>query len=148
VSGSPPARMTMQLAVVFVMAIGCLAYTGPGTPSSSAQSPDGGATALGSAGAIIAVRGTSYEEQCQPVAEAFVDARPPVRAIAGLWSRQAVAVFAHDAKGSCGMWTLAVAPDPSASALDAIESEVRQGVANFGVTASPVPKDTDNGMDG
>src|SRR3954447_10565882 len=131
--------MTMQLVVVFVMAIGCLACTGAGTPSSSAQSPDRGASAPGSVDAIIAVRRTSYEQQCQPVAQALVDmlvseptARPPVRAIAGLWSRQAVAVFVHDAKGSCGMWTLAVAPDLSASALDAIEYEVSEGVANFG----------------
>ena len=39
-------------------------------------------------------------------------------------------------------------PDLSSAALAAVEEEVKQGVKRFGVTASPVPTDPDNGMEG
>jgi hypothetical protein len=63
-----------------------------------------------------------------------------VRAITGVWDRQAVAVLANDRSG-CGVWALAIARDVSAPTADEIRREVADGVKNFGVTASPVPRD-------
>jgi hypothetical protein len=62
-----------------------------------------------------------------------------MRAIAGLWDHQAVAVLANDPKG-CGLWTLAIAEGLSDATRAEIETETADGVERFGVTASPVPK--------
>ena len=104
---------------------------------------------------MISVAGHPYEQECQPVAEALVDVRvsdpglqPFARAISGLWYRQAMAVAVHERGSPCGLWTLAISPDLSSAALAAVEEEVKQGVKRFGVTASPVPTDPDNGMEG
>ena len=102
----------------------------------------------------VTALGRSYVEECLPAAEALVDvrisppaSRPVVRAIAGLWDAQGVAVYANDPHG-CGVWELALASGLSTQARQAIEAEVDDGVGNFGVVASPVPKDPNNGMEG
>jgi hypothetical protein len=137
-------RLLIAVCVLASVAVGCTR----GTPSVAPST--GNATALPAP--IIHVLGRSFVWQCQPVAEALVDvavsragSRYWVRAIAGLWDHQAVAVAAND-KNGCGRWTLALAPGLSAATRAEILSEVRQGVATFGVTASPVPKDPNNGM--
>jgi hypothetical protein len=93
------------------------------------------------------VQGTNYDVACVPVAEALVDVelphppgQPKIRAITGLWDRQAVAVLANDA-GRCGVWTLGLAEGLSADVAAAITGEVARGVERFGVTASPVPRE-------
>ena len=97
--------------------------------------------------ATVTVGKTLYTVECTPVAEALVDIElpqsagaPKVRAITGLWDRQAVAVLANDPKG-CGVWSLGLAEGLSDDATGQIENEVARGVADFGVTASPVPRE-------
>jgi hypothetical protein len=99
----------------------------------------------------VAVEGRTFDVSCTPVAEALVDIKlprapgdPQVRAITGLWDRQAVAVLANDRPG-CGVWTLAIARDVSERTVDQIRQEVAAGVERFGVTASPVPRDETGG---
>ncbi len=84
---------------------------------------------------------------CTPVSEALVDVdlphdpgAPKTRAITGLWDRQAVAVLANDPKG-CGVWALGLAEGLSSQTTDQIMTEIARGVAIFGVTASPVPRE-------
>jgi hypothetical protein len=95
----------------------------------------------------VLVAGEVFDVACTPVAEALVDIKlphapgePMVRAITGVWDRQAVAVLANDRSG-CGVWALAIAQDVSEPTADEIRREVADGVDNFGVTASPVPRD-------
>jgi hypothetical protein len=95
----------------------------------------------------VSVAGEVFDVSCTPVAEALVDIKlphapgePMVRAITGLWDRQAVAVLANDRSG-CGVWALAIARGVSEPTADEIRREVADGVDNFGVTASPVPRD-------
>jgi hypothetical protein len=99
----------------------------------------------------VSVAGEVFDVACTPVAEALVDIKlphapgePMVRAITGVWDRQAVAVLANDRSG-CGVWALAIARDVSPPAADEIRREVADGVKNFGVTASPVPRDESAG---
>ena len=99
----------------------------------------------------ITVADETFDVSCMPVAEALVDVKlahvhgePVVRAITGLWRRQAVAVLANDRDG-CGVWALGLARGLSQQAIDAIDAEVAAGVERFGVTAAPVPKDDGNG---
>ena len=65
---------------------------------------------------------------------------PKIRAVTGLWDHQAVAVLANDPKG-CGVWALGLARGLSPEATAQIQQEVADGVKNFGVTASPVPRE-------
>jgi hypothetical protein len=96
--------------------------------------------------ASVTFAGTSFDVRCAPVAEALVDielphhGQPKLRAITGLWDHQAIAVFANDPRG-CGLWALAVATGLSQATTSQIEAEAADGVRNFGVTASPVPRD-------
>jgi hypothetical protein len=101
----------------------------------------------GSLPTTVAVGGVTYDISCSPVAEALVDVelpRPPgaprVRAITGLWDHQAIAVLANDAQG-CGVWALGLAEGLSPEATAAITGEVERGLQDFGVTASPVPRE-------
>ena len=95
--------------------------------------------------ATVTSDGVTFDVGCTPVAEALVDielphaGQPKLRAIAGLWDHQAVAVLANDPKG-CGVWTLALARGLSDEARMQIEDETARGVGIFGVTASPVPR--------
>lgn len=102
---------------------------------------------------VIRVSGRTYERLCEPVPETLIDVQlskpsswPIVHAVAGLWSHQAVAVSAK-ARPECGLWTLAIDPGLTPATRAAIQAEMRRGVAAFGVTAAPIPKDPDNGMD-
>jgi len=99
----------------------------------------------------VTVEGRRFDVSCTPVAEALVDIKlphdpgqPMIRAITGLWDHQAVAVLANDRTG-CGVWALGVADGVSDQAVAAIRSEVADGLAHFGVTASPVPRDEGSG---
>ena len=65
---------------------------------------------------------------------------PKIRAVAGLWDQQAVAVLANDPK-HCGVWALGLARGLSEEASTQIRQEVADGVKDFGVTASPVPRE-------
>lgn len=101
----------------------------------------------GSPAATVVVEGITYDVSCSPVAEALVDVElphpagePKIRAITGLWDRQAIAVLANDGQG-CGVWALGLAEDLSPEVAAAIVGEVRRGVEHFGVTASPVPRE-------
>jgi hypothetical protein len=146
----PHTGLSKQGLLACLVAMGCASCTVDASSSSPTPSPRHPSAPAHS---VISVKGRTYAEECQPVAEAVVDvplskpgAHPPVRAIAGLWFEQAVAVVTNEPEGACGLWTLAVAPNLSSVAHGAIEAEVREGVANFGITASPVPKDPNNGM--
>jgi len=93
----------------------------------------------------VSVGHITYDVSCTPVAEALIDIElpraggPKIRAVAGLWDHQAVAVLANNPKG-CGVWALGLAQGLSPEATAEIRSEVADGVKNFGVTASPVPR--------
>jgi hypothetical protein len=111
-----------------------------GAPSSSFALP-----------AIVHAEDITYDVACTPVAEALVDidlahgaGEPKIRAITGLWDKQAVAVLANDPKG-CGVWALGIAEGLSDEAAEQIRDEVARGVKDFGVTASPVPRDEGSG---
>jgi hypothetical protein len=94
----------------------------------------------------VTVGPVTYDVSCTPVAEALIDVElphagePKIRAVTGLWDRQAVAVLANDPKG-CGVWALGLARGLSTEATTEIREEVADGVKNFGVTASPVPRE-------
>jgi hypothetical protein len=144
-----PPRPVWLLGLLALLAAGCTA-AGTTSPPASAPTP----SASEGAPPVIHVLGGTYVWQCLPVAETLVDVpvskdgyRYRVRAITGLWDHQAVAVAAND-KNGCGRWTLALAPGLSDATRAEILAEVRQGVASFGVTASPYVKDPNNGMNG
>jgi hypothetical protein len=130
-------------AIIFLAlaAAGCTAgTTGSTVPTSPGARPDG-------LPGPIALRNVTFDVSCTPVAEALVDVElphpvgePKIRAITGLWDRQAIAVLANDAKG-CGVWALGLAEGLSPEASQEIREEVARGVGNFGVTASPVPRE-------
>ena len=134
-------RLPFAVAILAIVTASCTAdattTTGAGpTPSTSHPLPQ-----------TVSVRGRTYDVECLPVAEALVDielphpaGQPKLRAITGLWDRQAVAVLANDAQG-CGVWVLGLAEGLSEEASAAITDEVARGVEHFGVTASPVPKE-------
>jgi hypothetical protein len=127
------------LAVPLVIVLG--ACTRSTTTGASPSAPSG------SVPGHVSVAGEVFDVACTPVAEALVDIKlphapgePMVRAITGVWDRQAVAVLATD-RSACGVWALAIARDVSEPTADEIRREVAYGVKNFGVTASPVPRD-------
>ena len=140
--------VSLGAASVVLLFVGCtVARSGP----TSLVGSNGARSAHPSS---VRVGGASYNQLCQPVAETLVDIplssareRPNVRAIAGVWYAQAVAVYVNQ-PNRCGIYTLAVAPGLTSTTLDEIEHEVRQGVATFGVEASPIPKTPHNGMGG
>jgi hypothetical protein len=123
-----------------VVVIGLAACTSAATTTSSAPASSDKPN-------HVSVNGQTFDVSCTPVAEALVDIRlphapgePMVRAITGLWDRQAVAVLANEREG-CGVWTLAIARDVTEATARQIRVEVADGVEHFGVTASPVPRD-------
>ena len=129
------------VAVALVCLAGC---TGGGGGTSPTASPD---PAPGEGlPATVTVGHITYDVSCTPVAEALIDielphaGEPKIRAVAGLWDHQAVAVLANNPKG-CGVWALGLARGLSAEATTQIRQEVADGVKNFGVTASPVPRE-------
>ena len=129
-----------------VLALGCLAAscTQGGATTTPTRSPD---QAPGRAmPATVTVERTTFDVSCTPVAEALIDielphaGEPKIRAVTGLWDHQAVAVLANDPK-HCGVWALGLARGLSEEALTQIRQEVADGVKDFGVTASPVPRE-------
>ena len=133
------------LTLALLLATACTGSTTSTTPSvGPSPSPDGLPN-------HVTVSGETFDVSCTPVAEALVDVQlphdpgqPMTRAITGLWDRQAIAVLANDRTG-CGVWALALARGLSAQARAAVLAEVADGVRHFGVTESPVPKDTGGG---
>jgi hypothetical protein len=129
-----------------VLALGCLAAscTRGGAATSPTGSPD--QTAGGALPATVSVGHTTFDVSCTPVAEALIDielphaGEPKIRAVTGLWDHQAVAVLANDPR-HCGVWALGLARGLSEEATTQIRHEVADGVKNFGVTASPVPRE-------
>ena len=132
-------RITPSIAAILVIAgTSCTrsTTTTTGPPNQTASPP-----------ATIVAEGITYDVSCSPVAEALVDVElphppgePKIRAIAGLWDHQAVAVLANDGQG-CGVWTLGLAEGLSPEVAAVIVAEVGRGVEHFGVTASPVPRE-------
>jgi hypothetical protein len=128
-------RRTVAVAVIGLAACTSAATTTSSAPASSAMPNH------------VSVNGQMFDVSCTPVAEALVDIKlphtpgePMVRAITGVWDRQAVAVLANDRQG-CGVWALAIARDLTDATVEQIRGEVADGVERFGVTASPVPRD-------
>ena len=134
-------RATVAAAALVILASGC---TGGSAATSPSATPD--ATPGDGLPATVTVGHITYDVSCTPVAEALVDIQlpnaggPKTRAVAGLWDHQAVAVLANNPKG-CGVWALGLAQGLSAQATTEIRQEVADGVKNFGVTASPVPRE-------
>lgn len=134
-------RLTASAAVLAVFAAAC---TGGGTPITSPTS-SGDATLPNGLPATVTVGHVTYDVSCTPVAETLVDielphaGEPKIRAVTGLWDRQAVAVLANNPKG-CGVWALGLATGLSQQATAEILQEVADGVKDFGVTASAVPR--------
>ena len=127
--------------LLFAVAVGC---TGNGTPTATTPAPTG--SSGGDMPPTVSVGHITFDVSCTPVAEALVDielphaGEPKIRAVTGLWDHQAVAVLANDPKG-CGVWALGLARGLSPAATAQIQQEVADGVKNFGVTASPVPRE-------
>lgn len=124
-----------------------LVIVGTSCTRSTTSPPASPPSLTGAAHTTVVAEGVTYEVACSPVAEALVDVElphapgePKIRAITGLWDRQAVAVLANDAPG-CGVWTLGLAEGLSPEVAAAIVGEVGRGVEHFGVTASPVPRE-------
>jgi hypothetical protein len=119
------------------------ACTGGTTATAPAPSID---KTAGNLPPTVKVGAVTYDVSCTPVAEALIDVElphagePKIRAVTGLWDRQAVAVAANDPK-RCGLWSLGLARGLTDQAATEIRQEVADGVANFGVTASPVPRE-------
>jgi hypothetical protein len=96
--------------------------------------------------ATVSVGPITYDVSCTPVAEDLIDielphaGEPKIRAVTGLWDHQAVAVLANDPT-ECGVWALGLARGLSTEATAQIQQEVADGVKDFGVTASPVPRE-------
>lgn len=135
-----------------VAALAAIAIVGPTactTPTTTLTTTSSSPT-INDLPATVHFDGVRFDVGCEPVAEALVDielphaGQPKLRAIAGLWDRQAVAVLAYDPKG-CGLWTLAIARGLSGDTETQIRDEVARGVEAFGVTASPVPRDDAGG---
>ena len=133
-------RRWLASLLLLVIAVGC---TGNGGPDATTPAP------VGSSGhnlpATVHVGHITFDVSCTPVAEDLIDielphaGEPKIRAVTGLWDHQAVAVIANDPKG-CGVWALGLARGLSQEATTQIRQEVADGVKNFGVTASPVPR--------
>jgi len=135
------ARGAAAAVVLICLAVGC---TGGSVGTSPSVSPD--AAPGGGLPATVTVGNITYDVSCTPVAETLIDielpheGEPKIRAVAGLWDHQAVAVLANNPKG-CGVWALGLARGLSSEATTAIRQEVADGVKHFGVTASPVPRE-------
>jgi hypothetical protein len=127
----------VALACLVVACTGGSGVTSPTSPPAS--------TLSGGLPSRVTVGPVTYDVSCTPVAETLIDVElphagePKIRAVTGLWDRQAVAVLANDPKG-CGVWALGLARGLSTEAATEIRQEVADGVKNFGVTASPVPR--------
>ena len=128
-----------------VLALACLAVActrGGG----AATSPTPDQTPGRALPATVTVGRTTFNVSCTPVAEALIDielphaGEPKIRPVTGLWDHQAVAVLANDPK-HCGVWALGLARGLSEEASTQIRQEVADGVKDFGVTASPVPRE-------
>lgn len=135
------ARRGLASLLLFAVTVGC---TGNATPTTTTPAPSG-STGDGMP-STVSVGHMRFDVSCTPVAEALVDielphaGEPKIRAVTGLWDHQAVAVLANDPKG-CGVWALGLARGLSPEATAQIQQEVADGVKNFGVTASPVPRE-------
>jgi hypothetical protein len=124
-----------------VLAAACTGGTSPTPPGTSetVALPNG-------LPATVKVGRITYDVSCTPVAETLIDielphaGEPKIRAVTGLWDHQAIAVLANNPKG-CGVWALGLARGLSTEATAEIRHEVADGVKNFGVTASPVPRE-------
>jgi hypothetical protein len=127
--------------VVLFLAVACTGARGSASPTPIASTP-----LPAGLPATVTVGHTTYDVSCTPVAETLVDielphaGQPKIRAVDGLWDHQAVAVLANNPKG-CGLWALGLARGLSNEAATEIRQEVADGVKNFGVTASPVPRE-------
>jgi hypothetical protein len=127
--------------LLVAMAAGC---TGNGSPDTTTPAPSGPSGP--DMPSTVSVGHITFDVSCTPVAEALVDielphaGEPKIRAVTGLWDHQAVAVLANDPK-RCGVWALGLARGLSSEATAQIQQEVADGVKNFGVTASPVPRE-------
>jgi hypothetical protein len=135
-------KPAMTLALIAALAVGCT-----GSKPSSNDEP----SSKSALPRHVTVQGRVFDVSCTPVAEALVDitlrhdqGQPMTRAITGLWDHQAVAVLANDRQG-CGVWALGIARGLSQNTAEAIRQEVADGVKNFGVTASPVPRNPGSG---
>jgi hypothetical protein len=130
-------------ALIVVIALPMLAMSSSCTPRTSTTTAAHPANS--SQASQVHFAGIDFAVGCAPVAEALTDielphhGQPKLRAIAGLWDHEAVAVLANDPDG-CGLWTLATADGLSDATRAEIETEAASGVQRFGVTASPVPK--------
>jgi hypothetical protein len=131
--------------IPMVVALVCVAAACTGaTTTTPTTTPDG--TPGKTLPATVTVGHATFDVFCTPVAEALIDielphaAEPKIRAVTGLWDRQAIAVVANDPKG-CGVWALGLARGLSEEAATEIRAEVAEGVTDFGVTASPVPRE-------
>ncbi len=120
-----------------------VACTTNGSPDATTPAPTG--SSADNLPATVSVGHITFDVSCTPVAEDLVDielphaGEPKIRAVTGLWDHQAVAVLANNPKG-CGVWALGLARGLSQEATAQIQQEVADGVKNFGVTASPVPR--------
>jgi hypothetical protein len=133
-------RRRLAPVLLLVIAVGC---TANGSPDVTTPAP------VGSPGhnlpATVSVEHITFDVSCTPVAEGLIDielphaGEPKIRAVTGLWDHQAVAVLANNPK-VCGVWALGLARGLSPEATAQIQQEVTDGVKNFGVTASPVPR--------
>jgi hypothetical protein len=135
------ARAALAAVAFACVAVAC---TGGSNPASPTAPP--GAALGGGLPATVRLGPITYDVSCTPVAEALIDVElphagePKIRAITGLWDHQAVAVLANNPK-QCGVWALGLARGLSEDATRQIRQEVADGVNNFGVTASPVPRE-------
>ena len=135
------ARTAVAFVVVVCLAVACTGGSASTTPTSAPDPTPGDGLP-----ATVHVGNITYDVSCTPVAEALIDIElpraggPKIRAVTGLWDRQAVAVLANNPKG-CGVWALGLARGLSQAATTQILQEVANGVKNFGVVASPVPRE-------
>ena len=137
---SSSARRRLAPLLILAGTVGC---TGNGGPATTTLAPAG--SSAHNLPATVHVGHITFDVSCTPVAEDLIDielphaGQPKIRAVTGLWDHQAVAVIANDPKG-CGVWALGLARGLSQEATSQIQQEVADGVKNFGVTASPVPR--------
>ena len=135
------ARTVVAAAVLACLAVACTGGSGSTTPTSAPDPTPGDGLPT-----TVHVGNITYDVSCTPVAEALIDIElphakePKIRAVTGLWDHQAVAVLANNPKG-CGVWALGLARGLSQEATTEILQEVADGVKNFGVVASPVPRE-------
>lgn len=138
---SARAAVAAAAVVLACLAVACTGGSGSTTPTTAPDPTSGDGLP-----ATVHVGNITYDVSCTPVAEALIDielphaGEPKIRAVTGLWDHQAVAVLANNPK-SCGVWALGLARGLSQEATTDILQEVADGVKNFGVVASPVPRE-------